>query len=211
MSAASNVVCFLLAALATHEAQAQRFDHDRLSVARSAADAPANGLVAQAPAREDGGPFILEALGGSLGSLVGIGVVGLTSRCGVDDLACGITSVGVGGVLGVVGRDGRDARRRAIPGVATIRGRGSARRARRHGRRARRALYPEQQLGPEPRRRCRRADLRAIAGCSRGGGIARGRATIARHAAVTADGSSARRVRERNDIRTFRAPSTRVR
>lgn len=103
MSAASNVVCFLLAALATHEAQAQRFDHDRLSVARSAADAPANGLVAQAPAREDGGPFILEALGGSLGSLVGIGVVGLTSRCGVDDLACGITSVGVGGVLGVVG------------------------------------------------------------------------------------------------------------
>jgi hypothetical protein len=103
MSAAPNVVCLLLATLVTHEVQAQRVDHERVAIARWVTNAPANGVIAQAPTREGGGPFIFEALGGSLGSLVGIGVVGLTSRCGVDDLACGITSVGAGGVLGVVG------------------------------------------------------------------------------------------------------------
>jgi hypothetical protein len=103
MSGARTLVCLLLAALATQAAQAQRLDRDRLSAAHWPPDAPAHGSIAQTPAREDGGPFILEALGGSLGSLVGIGLVGLTSRCGVEDLACGITSVGLGGVLGVVG------------------------------------------------------------------------------------------------------------
>lgn len=47
--------------------------------------------------------FLLEALGGSVGSLVGIGLVGLTAACGVEDLACIIKKVGAAGALGVVG------------------------------------------------------------------------------------------------------------
>jgi hypothetical protein len=54
-------------------------------------------------AADDPRAFLLEALGGSVGSLVGIGIVGLTANCGIDDLACVITSVGAGGALGVVG------------------------------------------------------------------------------------------------------------
>jgi hypothetical protein len=46
---------------------------------------------------------VLEALGGSVGSAAGIGLVFLVSECGVDDLACEIVTVGVGGVAGVVG------------------------------------------------------------------------------------------------------------
>lgn len=49
------------------------------------------------------GNFVIEAGAGALGSLVGIGIVGLASSCGVEDLACIITTVGAGGVLGAVG------------------------------------------------------------------------------------------------------------
>jgi hypothetical protein len=45
----------------------------------------------------------LEALGGSLGSAAGIGLVVLISDCGVDDLACDILTAGAAGVAGVVG------------------------------------------------------------------------------------------------------------
>jgi hypothetical protein len=49
------------------------------------------------------GAFLIEALAGSVGSLVGIGIIGLTSHCGVEDLGCIITSVGAGGLLGAIG------------------------------------------------------------------------------------------------------------
>lgn len=49
------------------------------------------------------GALALEMLGGSVGSLVGIGIVGLTAHCGIDDLGCVILNVGAGGALGVVG------------------------------------------------------------------------------------------------------------
>jgi hypothetical protein len=54
-------------------------------------------------AANGGNAFLLEALGGSVGSLVGIGLVGLTAACGVEDLACIIRKVGAAGALGVVG------------------------------------------------------------------------------------------------------------
>jgi len=47
--------------------------------------------------------FAIEAFGGSFGSLVGIGVVGLVSDCDVEDLGCLILSVGAGGMMGAVG------------------------------------------------------------------------------------------------------------
>jgi hypothetical protein len=47
--------------------------------------------------------FVLEILAGSVGSLVGIGIVGLASNCGVDDLRCILLTVGAGGALGAVG------------------------------------------------------------------------------------------------------------
>jgi hypothetical protein len=46
---------------------------------------------------------LLEALGGSAGSFIGMGLVGLVSNCGVDDLVCLLKTVGAGGVAGVVG------------------------------------------------------------------------------------------------------------
>ena len=97
-----NVIGVLLVMLVAREGQAQLHQR-RVITTGGIASVPARGSTLQPPPGDGGGAFVLEALGGSLGSLVGIGVVGLTSRCGVDDLACGITSVGVGGVLGVVG------------------------------------------------------------------------------------------------------------
>jgi hypothetical protein len=46
--------------------------------------------------------FLIEAVGGSVGSLVGIGLVGLVSHCDVEDLGCIITSVGAGGLVGAI-------------------------------------------------------------------------------------------------------------
>jgi hypothetical protein len=47
--------------------------------------------------------FVLEAGSGSLGSLVGRGLIGLSNKCGVEDLACILLKVGAGGALGAVG------------------------------------------------------------------------------------------------------------
>ena len=49
------------------------------------------------------GTLALMALGGSVGSLAGIGLVALASSCGGDDLACTILSVGAGGAAGAIG------------------------------------------------------------------------------------------------------------
>ena len=55
------------------------------------------------PKVDDSGSFMLEALAGTVGSLAGIGIVGLTSKCDVEDLGCTILTVGAGGALGIVG------------------------------------------------------------------------------------------------------------
>jgi hypothetical protein len=52
---------------------------------------------------DGGGALLIEALGGTVGSLVGIGIIGLTANCGVDDLGCVILNVGAGGLLGAIG------------------------------------------------------------------------------------------------------------
>lgn len=69
--------------------------------------------------------FALEALGGTVGSLVGIGIVGLASNCGVEDLRCLLLTVGAGGAMGAVGATigttlvaRRTNSRRSIPGAA---------------------------------------------------------------------------------------------
>jgi hypothetical protein len=51
----------------------------------------------------DPGAFVIEAAGGALGSLAGIGVVAGVSDCDVEDLGCLLKTVGAGGLLGVVG------------------------------------------------------------------------------------------------------------
>jgi hypothetical protein len=55
------------------------------------------------PRVRDPGAFVVEALGGSAGSLIGIGLVGVASRCGVEDLRCILLTVGAGGALGAIG------------------------------------------------------------------------------------------------------------
>jgi hypothetical protein len=47
--------------------------------------------------------LLLEALGGSVGSAVGISLILLVSECGVDDLACEFLTVGAAGAAGVLG------------------------------------------------------------------------------------------------------------
>jgi hypothetical protein len=68
-----------------------------------ASDANAQQRSGTAARQSDPAAFLLESLGGSVGSLIGIGAVGLSSRCGVDDLGCLILKVGAGGVLGAIG------------------------------------------------------------------------------------------------------------
>jgi hypothetical protein len=71
---------------------------NRLERTRSAPER-ASGLSQPAPRSS----LALEALGGSLGSAVGIGAVLLLSECGPDDMACDFISVGVAGAAGVLG------------------------------------------------------------------------------------------------------------
>jgi hypothetical protein len=59
--------------------------------------------VSSAAAPNSGGAFFVEALGGSLGSLVGVGIVGLSAACGHEDLGCVIYTVGAGGIVGALG------------------------------------------------------------------------------------------------------------
>jgi hypothetical protein len=47
--------------------------------------------------------FVLESLGGTAGSLVGMGVTAVASNCGVEDLACTLLTVGAGGALSAIG------------------------------------------------------------------------------------------------------------
>jgi hypothetical protein len=57
---------------------------------------------AAAPMPNSSGSLVVEALGGSVGSLLGVGAIALTS-CHGDDLGCSIIRVGAGGVAGAVG------------------------------------------------------------------------------------------------------------
>lgn len=49
------------------------------------------------------GAFVLEAVGGTAGSLVGMGIVAAASNCDVEDLACTLLTVGAGGALSAIG------------------------------------------------------------------------------------------------------------
>ena len=55
------------------------------------------------PRHRDPAAFTIEAAAGSVGSLVGIAVVGLSNKCGVDDLACLLLKVGASGATGALG------------------------------------------------------------------------------------------------------------
>ena len=55
------------------------------------------------PRMSDPSAFSVEVLGASLGSLIGIGAVALTQKCGVEDLGCTILKVGAGGAVGALG------------------------------------------------------------------------------------------------------------
>jgi hypothetical protein len=61
--------------------------------------------VTRAPAVHQGSSvsFALEAAGGALGSVAGIAAVAAMSNCGVDDLKCGLLTIGAGGLAGAVG------------------------------------------------------------------------------------------------------------
>ena len=67
----------------------------------------AGTLAAQEPARaarhRDPAAFTIEAAAGSVGSLVGIAIVGLSHKCGVEDLACLIMKAGASGATGAIG------------------------------------------------------------------------------------------------------------
>jgi hypothetical protein len=49
------------------------------------------------------GSLAVEALAGSFGSAIGMGIVALAADCGFDDLGCELLSVGAGGIAGIVG------------------------------------------------------------------------------------------------------------
>ncbi|HET9426133.1 MAG TPA: hypothetical protein VFO55_12230 [Gemmatimonadaceae bacterium] len=82
--------CMVALAVVASPAEAQ-------SRAAFTASAPAG------PAADSRGAFVVEAAGGALGALAGIGAVLLTSRCDVEDLGCGIISIGSAGLVGVIG------------------------------------------------------------------------------------------------------------
>jgi hypothetical protein len=61
-------------------------------------------VAAPSHAPNTNGAFVIEAVGGSLGSLAGMGLlIGLTKTCDGEDLGCIIKKVGAGGAMGVVG------------------------------------------------------------------------------------------------------------
>ena len=67
----------------------------------------ATTAAAQSPTPEpryrDPAAFAIEAAAGSVGSLVGIGIVGLAHKCGVEDLACLLLKAGASGATGALG------------------------------------------------------------------------------------------------------------
>jgi hypothetical protein len=76
---------------------------DDLRAAPVGSHLEARRTLADDTAANSTGAFVLEALGGSLGSLAGIGIVALAAHCGHEDLGCVILNVGAGGALGAVG------------------------------------------------------------------------------------------------------------
>jgi hypothetical protein len=115
------VICAVLAPVDTASAQ------QPAGVTRPKDPRPSRTLLATAgsstAARPKGGnAFLLETLGGSVGSLAGIGIgLGLASACESEDLGCEIVSIVTGGALGIAG---------AATGVAlTARHTGSSRSA----------------------------------------------------------------------------------
>lgn len=89
----------------TRGAHAQGIDDVRagLRAAPAASHLVARGAPTDAAAANSAGGFVLEGLGGAVGSLAGIGVVALAAHCGHEDLGCVILNVGAGGALGAVG------------------------------------------------------------------------------------------------------------
>lgn len=57
----------------------------------------------QSPRYRDPAAFSIEAAAGSVGSLVGIALVGLSHECGIDDLGCLLMKVGASGATGAIG------------------------------------------------------------------------------------------------------------
>lgn len=120
MTAAVLRACaFALVLVSTTDAQERRAS----AVSRAERVPPAIALANVAP--NSGGAFLVEAAGGAIGSLVGIGIVALASNCDVEDLRCLILSVGAGGIAGVVGATigtsvaaRQTGSRRSVPGAA---------------------------------------------------------------------------------------------
>ncbi len=60
-------------------------------------------MAQQSGGASGSGSFALEALGGSVGSALGMIIVGVSADCDVEDLACLIKTIAGAGALGVVG------------------------------------------------------------------------------------------------------------
>jgi hypothetical protein len=85
-----------LSALLAESATGQSFHVAQLT------SRPTAARVSTPPAPNSSGTFLIEALGGSLGSLIGVGAVALTS-CHGEDFGCSVIRVGAGGVAGAIG------------------------------------------------------------------------------------------------------------
>ena len=93
-----------LATLCTAQvALAQRMPDRILSGREIIGQRPVTNAAASSAAANSSGAFALEALGGTAGSLVGMGIVSVASNCDVEDLACTLLTVGAGGALSAVG------------------------------------------------------------------------------------------------------------
>jgi hypothetical protein len=83
--------------LLAHNAAAQS-----TNFARSTSRPPSVATSVAPSTPNSSGSFVLEALGGSLGSLAGVGLIALTKSHG-EDLGCSAIRVGIGGVAGAIG------------------------------------------------------------------------------------------------------------
>ena len=93
------IATILITLAATHTLTAQT----AAGVTRREMPSPVAGISTLSVRPNGGNAFLLEALSGSVGSLVGIGAVLLAVDCGFDDLGCEILTAGAAGALGVVG------------------------------------------------------------------------------------------------------------
>ena len=97
MRMSERVRIVVVTAVLSRGVAAQTFD-----LTQSASHRMQSTTIAATPAPNTSGAFVVEVLGGSVGSLVGIGAIALTS-CHGDDLGCSIIRVGAGGVAGAIG------------------------------------------------------------------------------------------------------------